>query len=84
MAGTNGNRKPPRPRIELVTPAHSEAEAAAVIAALEQFLVDTAPTPASAPAPSAWQRAALEDGIAARQISGAAWGHAPSRGAASA
>lgn len=80
MAGTNGNRKPPRPQIELVSPARSESEAAAIIAALEHFLADTAPAPAAAgPPASAWQRAALEEGIAARQVSGAAWGHAPSR-----
>jgi len=84
MAGTNGNRKPPRPRIELIHPsgngraAASGAEAAAIVAALEQFLADTAPAPAPAGPPrSAWQRAALEDGIAARQVSGSAWGHAP-------
>jgi hypothetical protein len=79
MTGTNGNRRPPRPRIELISPARSKAEAAAVVAALEQFLADTAPPPvADGPRQSAWQRAALEDGIAARQVSGAAWGHAPS------
>ena len=82
MAGTNGNRKPPRPQIELVSPARSHAEAAAIVAALEQFLVDTAPVPAAPrPPASAWQRAALEEGIAARQVSGSAWGHAPRRGA---
>jgi hypothetical protein len=74
---TNGNRKPPRPRIELVTPAASAGEAAAIVAALEQFLADTAPATVSGPTQSPWQRAALEEGIAARQVSGAAWGHAP-------
>jgi hypothetical protein len=78
MSGSNGKRRPPRPRIELVSPAASEFEAAAIVAALEQFLVDTAPAPRSAgPAQSPWQRAALEEGIAARQVSGFAWGHAP-------
>ena len=74
---TNGKRKPPRPRIELVSPAASDSEAAAIVAALEQFLVETAPAPESGPAISPWLRAALEDGIAARQVSGYAWGHAP-------
>jgi hypothetical protein len=74
---TNGKRKPPRPRIEFVSPAASESEAAAIVAALEQFLVETAPAPESRPAQSPWQRAALEEGIAARQVSGFAWGHAP-------
>ncbi|MDX6582884.1 MAG: hypothetical protein QOI10_2068 [Solirubrobacterales bacterium] len=73
----NGNRKPPRPRIELVTPAASAGEAAAIVAALEQFLADTAPVATAAPIQNPWQRAALEEGIAARQVSGAAWGHAP-------
>ena len=92
MSGSNGKRRPPRPTIELVWPARHPAgggreaeqpaglgsEAAAIVAALEQFLVDTAPAPRSAgPAQSPWQRAALEEGIAARQVSGFAWGHAP-------
>lgn len=77
-AGSNGNRKPPRPRIELVSATASKSEAAAVVAALEQFLADTAPPPADdSAAQSPWQRAALEEGIAARQVSGNAWGHAP-------
>ena len=74
---TNGNRKPPRPRIELVSPAASESEAAAIVAALEQFLIDTVPAPQARETQSPWQRAALEEGIAARQVSGFAWGHAP-------
>ena len=74
---TNGKRKPPRPRIEFVSPAASESEAAAIVAALEQFLIETAPAPEPADTMSPWLRAALEDGIAARQVSGFAWGHAP-------
>ena len=78
VAPTNGNRRPPRPKIELVSPAASAGEAAAIVAALEQFLAETAPSaPPGGSPPSRWQRAALEDGIAARQVSGAAWGHAP-------
>jgi hypothetical protein len=62
----------------MVSGGASESEAAAIVAALEQFLADTAPAaePRQRP-PSAWQRAALEEGIAARQVSGAVWGHAP-------
>lgn len=79
MAG-NGRRRPPRPRIESITPAATDSEAAAIVAALEQFLAETAPAPIpSGPAASPWQRAALEEGVAARQVSGAAWGHAPAR-----
>jgi len=78
MSATNGNRKPPRPRIELISPAASAREAAAIVAALEQFLADTAPAPdAGGQTQSRWQRAAIEEGIAARQVSGSAWGHAP-------
>ena len=33
---TNGERKPPRPRIELVSGGASESEAAAIVAALEE------------------------------------------------
>ncbi len=77
MSG-NGRRRPPRPRIELVSGSASATEAAAIVAALEQFLVDTAPAPEGGPPrQSAWLRAALEDGISARQVSGYAWGHAP-------
>jgi hypothetical protein len=78
MAGTsNGNRKPPRPRIELLTKAGSDSEAAAIVAALEQFLADTTPVAESKPVQSAWQRAALEEGITSGQLRGSAWGHAP-------
>ena len=58
----------------------SASEAAAVIAAVEQFLADTAPpSQADEPGASGWQRAALEEGIAARRLTGDAWGHAPRR-----
>ena len=78
MSDGNGKRRPPRPHIELISPAASPTEAAAIVAALEQFLIDTAPPPGQAePKQSPWLRAALEEGIAARQVSGYAWGHAP-------
>jgi hypothetical protein len=78
MGAANGHRKPPRPQIELLSPARSAGEAAAIVAALERFLADTAPAPGpSEPTQSPWQRAALEEGIAARQVSGTAWGHPP-------
>jgi hypothetical protein len=60
----NGERRPPRPRFELVTEPRSDSEAAAIIAALERFLAEAAPAPAAAGLePSAWQRAALRDGV---------------------
>jgi hypothetical protein len=88
---SNGNRKPPRPRIELLyprnpdgsgrgaeQPAGSGSEAAAIVAALEQFLADTTPVAEAKPVQSAWQRAALEEGVSGRQgFGGSAWGHAP-------
>ena len=78
--GRDGERMPPRPRIEILSSGASASEAAAVVAAIERFLADTAPAPAAeGPAISPWARAALEDGIAARQVSGYAWGHAPQR-----
>jgi hypothetical protein len=61
---TNGKRKPPRPRIELITPAPSAEEAAAVTAAIEQFLAETAPTPVQeAERISPWLWAGLQDGV---------------------
>ena len=68
MSG-NGNRRPPRPRSEMLDPAEPR-EAAAVIAAVEQFLADTAPAPEPAPVGSPWQRAALVEGVAAKQAFG--------------
>jgi hypothetical protein len=53
-----------RPRLELHGSSASPEEAAAVVAAIEQFLRDTAPPPAPAPAgPSPWVRAALLEGV---------------------
>jgi hypothetical protein len=62
---TNGKRRPPRPAIELIAPAATAEEAAAIAAALERFLHDTAPTAAAAgpPALSGWERAALLEGV---------------------
>jgi hypothetical protein len=52
-----------RPRIELRAPAASPQEAAAVVAALERFLRETAPPPPREAGPRPWQRAALAEGI---------------------
>lgn len=43
----NGKHSPPRPQIELTTGSASAEEAAAIAAAIEQFLRDTAPPPAA-------------------------------------
>jgi hypothetical protein len=64
--GGNGKRTPPRPRIELLTGAASESEAAAIVAAVEQFIADTRP-PAKpeTEAVNPWLRAALLEGVSA-------------------
>ena len=65
-------------RIQITSGGASDSEAAAIVAAVEQFLSDTAPAAAeAAPRVDPWARAALEEGIAARQLHGDAWGHAP-------
>jgi hypothetical protein len=71
----NGERHPPRPRIELITEPASESEAAAIVSALEQFLAETAPAPSPLDRPqSRWQRAALVEGVSARAVGGSPWG----------
>ena len=53
-----------RPRLELRGSAASPEEAAAVIAAVERFMRDTAPPVASEPeGPGPWVRAALLEGV---------------------
>lgn len=49
-------------------------EAAAVIAAVEQFLADTAPAPAQRPAANPWQRAALLEGVRSKEGFASPWG----------
>ncbi len=54
-----------RAGLQIVAPAASPEEAAAVVAALERFLRDTAPPPAPPPAPrrSGWERAARLEAV---------------------
>ena len=60
--GRNGKQSPGRPRIEVRQPASPE-EAAAIAAAIEQFIRDTAPPPAQrGPELSPWLRAGLLEG----------------------
>jgi hypothetical protein len=73
MAGRNGKRSPPRPQLEIEAPGASPEEAAAIAAALEQFLEETAPPPRDVAPRSRWQRAALRAGVEARQLGGN-WG----------
>jgi hypothetical protein len=71
----NGQQRPARPRIEVSTGSASPEEAAAIAAAIEQFLRDTAPPPA---APGArvnpWLRAGLFEGTKAGLDGPAPWG----------
>lgn len=60
----NGSHHPRRPKIELRSGAATPEEAAAIAAAIEQFLRDTAPAPTSEQdATSPWLRAALYEGV---------------------
>lgn len=53
-----------RPQLSIVAPGASPEEAAAVVAAVEQFMRETAPVPAPAlPRANPWQRAALIEGV---------------------
>jgi hypothetical protein len=71
----NGKQHPGRPRIELKGSAPSPEEAAAIAAAIEQFLRDTAPPPATAgPAISPWLRAGLFAGTKRDPAAPSPWG----------
>jgi hypothetical protein len=53
-----------RPRLEILGTSASPEEAAAVVAAVERFLRDTAPPPAPAPEPpGAWVQAARREAV---------------------
>ena len=53
-----------RPQLRIVAPAASPEEAAAVVAALERFMRETAPTPAPAPPPvSGWLQATRVEAV---------------------
>jgi hypothetical protein len=53
-----------RPQIELIAPSASPEEAAAVVAALERFMRETAPrVAAEPPPPSPWFRQGLLESI---------------------
>ena len=53
-----------RPRLSIVAPGASPEEAAAVVAAVERFMRETAPVAAPPdPGPDAWQLAALREGV---------------------
>jgi hypothetical protein len=72
-----------RPKLRIVAPGASPEEAAAVVAALERFMRDTAPTPAPAPPPGppAWARAALLEAAGYTDTATVPWGGAARWGA---
>ena len=74
MPGRNGKQSPPRPKIEIEAANASPEEAAAIAAALEQFLAETAPSPQATSTQSRWQAAALRDGVSARDFQPGGWG----------
>ena len=84
----NGKQRPSRPRIEMRQGWHrsgpgrarplahdpSPEQAAAIAAAIEQFLRDTAPAPASGPRMSPWLRAGLFAGTGRDPSGPSPWG----------
>jgi hypothetical protein len=70
----NGQRRPARPRIEVGQAAASPEEAAAIAAAIEQFLRDTAPPPAAGRRLSQWTRAGLFEATGRGGAGAAPWG----------
>ena len=67
-----------RPQLRIVAPGASPEEAAAVVAALERFMRDTAPTAAPTAAqprgPAAWGRAALLEATGYTDFGPVPWG----------
>ena len=74
--GRNGKQRPPRPRIEVAQTPASPEEAAAIAAAIEQFLRDTAPRASPGRQISPWLRAALAEGARADPGGAPPWGGA--------
>jgi hypothetical protein len=64
-----------RPRLKLVAPSASPEEAAAIVAALERFMRETAPPLAAAPERmNPWLRAARLEGIGREPLGPSPWG----------
>jgi hypothetical protein len=64
-----------RPKLSIVAPNVSPDEAAAVVAAVERFMRETAPVRVAPPArPNAWQAAALREGVARQPAEPGPWG----------
>jgi hypothetical protein len=64
-----------RPQLEIVAPSATPEEAAAVVAALERFMRETAPPPAPPAATrNPWQRTALIEAVTRDADGPTAWG----------
>jgi hypothetical protein len=72
--GRNGRQQPSRPRIEVRQGSASPEETAAIAAAIEQFLRDTAPPPRTETELSPWLRAGLFEGTGRRAGEPSPWG----------
>lgn len=72
----NGKQAPRRPRIEIAQSAASPEEAAAIAAAIEQFIRETAPAASTdtGPTMSPWLEAGLLEGTGREPSAGAPWG----------
>jgi hypothetical protein len=71
----NGQQRPARPRIELSGGGASPEEAAAIAAAIEQFLRDTAPPPGDPESTvTPWLRAGLLEGAKRGPAGRSPWG----------
>jgi hypothetical protein len=53
-----------RPQTSIAAPGATAEEAAAVVAAIEQFLRDRTPVVTAPPRPSAWLQSSLREGVA--------------------
>jgi hypothetical protein len=62
-----------RPKLTIVAPTASDEEAAAVVAALERFMRDTAPAPAPDQSRSPWHEASLQEGVSRAPEAPAPW-----------
>ena len=63
-----------RPKLTIVAPNAAPEEAAALVAALERFMRESAPRPApKARRRNAWQQAALQEGVARAPQSALPW-----------
>jgi hypothetical protein len=77
----NGKQQPGRPRIEVKQATASPEEAAAIAAAIEQFLRDTAPPPAPpGPRTSPWLRAGLLEATGRAASGSTPWGESEAWG----